>query len=113
MAEPWVLKRLGLRYTVVLGAFLMLLGNSIKSVEGPFNLVVGFVCVGLSQPLFQCTPALVSANWFSQSERTMATGVMLNANQIGIGASYFLSNCFVYSVDDIMPWFRFLNAISA
>lgn len=94
--EPILLSRLGLRRTVLFGALLLMIGSIVKSGgmppiiqanltkgEGEWRVYVGFFLVGLSQPLYQCTPALLSASWFPEEERTMATGVALNANQLG------------------------------
>ena len=77
-SEPAILGRLGLRRTVVFGALLLMLGSFVKSGGGPFmgsigegdgwRVYLGFFLVGLSQPLYQCTPALLSASWFPESE---------------------------------------------
>ena len=96
--EPVVLSRLGLRRTIVLGALLLMMGSVIKSGgqpsfvnstlqdgQGEWRVYLGFFLVGLSQPLYQCTPALLSASWFPENERTLATGIALNSNQVGIG----------------------------
>jgi hypothetical protein len=81
--EPWILSRLGLRRTVVLGAFANMIGNLVKSgglpplpllsfptltsgLYGTYALYLGFFLVGFAQPLFQCTPALLSASWFPE-----------------------------------------------
>ena len=89
--EPIVLACLGLRCTIVFGAFLLMLRNIIKSggipgltntaVEGEqrWRIYSGFLLVGISQPLYQCTPALLSSSWFADKERTLAAGVALNA----------------------------------
>jgi len=100
--EPIILSRLGLRRTVVFGALLLMIGSIVKSGgmppiiqaelekgHGEWRVYLGFFLVGLSQPLYQCTPALLSASWFPERERTMATGVALNANQLG----YVLDLC--------------------
>lgn len=86
--EPIILGRLGLRRTVVFGSLLLMLGSIVKSGglpllmpstlekgHGEWRVYVGFFLVGLSQPLYQCTPALLSASWFPEKERTLATGV--------------------------------------
>jgi hypothetical protein len=103
--EPAILGRLGLRRTVLFEAMLLMVGSIVKSggLRGIFmnatmelpeevleeeeanktwRLYLGFFLVGLSQPLYQCTPALLSASWLPENKRTMATGVALNSNQI-------------------------------
>jgi FLVCR family feline leukemia virus subgroup C receptor-related protein len=38
--------------------------------------------VGAAQPFFQCTPPLLSATWFGTKERSLATAVAINFNQV-------------------------------
>ena len=120
--EPMILGRLGLRKTVVFGALLLMLGSIVKSGGTPFlgplcendawRVYVGFFLVGLSQPLYQCTPALLSASWFPTDERTIATGVALNSNQLGIGCAFVFGSQLVTKVDDIVPYFQLLSFVS-
>ena len=123
--EPMLLARLGLRRTVLLGALLLTIGSITKSGGLPpftksdleighaeWSLYMGFFIVGLSQPLYQCTPALLSASWFPEEERTMATGVALNANQLGIGFAFIFGTLLVSEADDIIPYFGLLSQIS-
>eukprot|EP00559_Dactyliosolen_fragilissimus_P007780 CAMPEP_0184862402 /NCGR_PEP_ID=MMETSP0580-20130426/6869_1 /TAXON_ID=1118495 /ORGANISM="Dactyliosolen fragilissimus" /LENGTH=1717 /DNA_ID=CAMNT_0027360257 /DNA_START=401 /DNA_END=5554 /DNA_ORIENTATION=+ len=123
--EPITLHRLGLRKTVVFGAFLLMSGSVVKSGGIPgimgasltagegWRLYVGFFLVGLSQPLYQCTPALLSASWFPQKERTLATGVALNSNQLGIGCAFVFGTMLVESKDDIPAYFGLLSILSS
>ena len=83
-------------------------GNSNET----WRLYSGFFLVGLSQPLYQCTPALLSASWFPENERTMATGVALNSNQLGIGCAFVFGTMLVSSEEDILPYFGLLSLIS-
>eukprot|EP00977_Amphora_coffeiformis_P002621 scaffold491_cov160-Amphora_coffeaeformis.AAC.6 len=123
--EPIILSRLGLRRTVLFGALLLMIGSVIKSGgmppiiqaelkkgEGEWRVYVGFFLVGLSQPLYQCTPALLSGSWFPEKERTMATGVALNANQLGIGFAFIFGTLLVAKSDDIPGYFGLLSLIS-
>jgi len=133
--EPAILGRLGLRRTVVFGAMICMLGSIIKSggmetvltarsmskdqdlleeeaAGEVWRLYVGFFLVGLSQPLYQCTPALLSASWFPENERTMATGVALNSNQLGIGCAFVFGIMLVHTEEDILPYFGLLSAVA-
>lgn len=123
--EPIILSRLGLRRTVVFGALLLMIGSIVKSGglppivqpvltkgQGEWRVYLGFFLVGLSQPLYQCTPALLSASWFPERERTMATGVALNANQLGIGFAFIFGTLLVATSDDIVRYFGLLSTIS-
>ena len=123
--EPIILSRLGLRRTVLFGALLLMIGSIVKSGgmppiihadlrkgQGEWRVYLGFFLVGLSQPLYQCTPALLSASWFPEKERTMATGVALNANQLGIGFAFIFGTLLVATSDDIPGYFGLLSIIS-
>lgn len=123
--EPIILARLGLRKTVLFGALLLMIGSLVKSGGIPpiipsdlrighdeWRLYLGFFLVGLSQPLYQCTPALLSASWFPEKERTMATGVALNANQLGIGCAFIFGTLLVSEADDIPNYFGLLTLLS-
>ena len=94
--------------------------SSVQEADGAFEensgkgwrLYLGFFLVGLSQPLYQCTPALLSASWFPENERTMATGVALNSNQLGIGCAFVFGSMLVATEEDIIPYFGLLSVIS-
>ena len=123
--EPIILSRLGLRRTVLFGALLLMVGSMVKSGGMPpiiqadlekghceLQIYIGFFLVGLSQPLYQCTPALLSASWFPEHERTMATGVALNANQLGIGFAFIFGTLLVANSEDIPSYFGLLSIVS-
>jgi hypothetical protein len=123
--EPIILSRLGLRRTVLFGALLLMMGSIVKSGgmppiiqsslpkgKGEWRVYIGFFLVGLSQPLYQCTPALLSASWFPEAERTMATSVALNANQIGIGFAFIFGTLLVATSDDIPRYFGLLSLMA-
>lgn len=124
-SEPIILSRLGLRRTVLLGSLMLMVGSIIKSGgmppiiqanlekgHGEWRVYLGFFLVGLSQPLYQCTPALLSASWFPEHERTLATGIALNANQIGIGFAFVFGTLLVSESEDIPQYFGLLSLIS-
>lgn len=123
--EPIILSRLGLRRTVLFGSLLLMIGSIVKSGgmppiiqadlkkgQGEWRVYVGFFIVGLSQPLYQCTPALLSASWFPEAERTLATGVALNSNQLGIGFAFIFGTLLVEKSDDIPKYFGLLSIIA-
>ena len=123
--EPIILSRLGLRRTVLFGSLLLMIGSIVKSGgmppiiqaelqkgHGEWRVYLGFFLVGLSQPLYQCTPALLSASWFPERERTLATGVALNSNQLGIGFAFIFGTLLVSDSDDIPKYFGLLSTIS-
>jgi len=53
-------------------------------------LLAGTLMVGAAQPFFQCTPPLLSAQWFASDERATSTAVALNFNQIGIATAFLV-----------------------
>lgn len=127
--EPWILSRLGLRRTIVFGAFCNMVGSLVKSgglppitaltysifhhgMYGKFALYLGFFLVGFAQPLFQCTPALLSASWFPEEERTLATSIALNSNQIGVGCAFIVGALWVQSPSQIVNYFSLLSVFS-
>ena len=123
--EPIFLARIGLRKTIIVGSFLLMLGSMIKSggipwimsrsLEkgyGEWRVYFGFFVVGLSQPLYQCTPALLSSSWFPEKERTLATAMALNSNQLGIGCAFVFGTIFVATSDDIPIYFGLLTFLS-
>jgi MFS family permease len=125
--EPWILGRLGLRRTIVLGAFCNMVGNLVKSgglppilhftnwhhgMPGTYTLYIGFFFVGFANPLFQCTPALLSAAWFPNNERTLATSIMLNSNQLGVGLAFIVGALYVQSPSQIVNYFGLLSLFS-
>lgn len=127
--EPWILGRLGLRRTIVLGAFANMIGSLVKSgglpplpflsfpsltsgLCGTYALYVGFFCCGWAQPLFQCTPALLSASWFPEHERTLATSIALNSNQLGVGFAFIVGALWVKTADQVATYFSLLSFFS-
>ena len=127
--EPWILGRLGLRRTVVLGAFANMIGSLVKSgglpplplvsfpqltsgLYGTYALYMGFFFVGFAQPLFQCTPALLSASWFPEHERTLATSIALNSNQLGVGFAFIVGALWVQTPDQVATYFSLLSFFS-
>ena len=95
-----VSRALGLRRCVVGAAALMAAGCALRSgvaLDGALpaysQILAGTVLVGLSQPFFQCSPPLLSATWFPQKERALATATALNANQLGIAAAFIVGAC--------------------
>ena len=78
LVEPIIVKRYGLRDTIIFGAMLMAIGCILRSglpgypTTSAGVVMLGTVFVGAAQPFFQCTPALLAAEWFGPNERTLA-----------------------------------------
>lgn len=116
--EPWLVSAKGLRFSIVLAATLMFVGSALKMAAVSFGagsaplLMLGNVLVGVSQPFFNITPSSVSMNWFGDSERTVATAISLNANQMGICFSYVVGGSSLKSVDDLDTYFQILTLLA-
>jgi len=115
MMEPFLLSLIGFRGLTVLGSGLLTIGNILKSSLLPKSrtrLFIAFFLTGLSQPMYQCTPTLLSSNWFPETERTMATGVALNSNQLGIGVAFVAGTIFVSRKEFIFQYFNIITIFS-
>jgi hypothetical protein len=55
------------------------------------NVILGTIFVALAQPFVQCTPPLLSAQWFPPQERATATAIALNFNQVGIATAFWVA----------------------
>lgn len=83
--EPMIVRRLGLRSVIVGAAFVMTAGCFLRSgipltgAEPDYlQITAGTILVGAAQPMFQCTPPLLSATWFGADERALSTAVSLS-----------------------------------
>jgi hypothetical protein len=129
LLEPSVVKVCGLRVAVVGGALAMALGCLLRSAAAEvavyeqaylsddddslsldmapgYLVVAGTMLVGAAQPFFQCTPSLLAANWFGESETTLAATLALNSNQLGIALAYAVGAGLVRTDADLALYFR-------
>lgn len=78
----------------------------------PYPLVVvGTLLVGAAQPFFQCTPPLLSAQWFASDERATSTAVALNFNQIGIATAFLVGGAMANSPTGLEQYFGLISVI--
>ena len=78
----------------------------------PYPLVViGTLFVGAAQPFFQCTPPLLSAQWFASDERATSTAVALNFNQIGIATAFLVGGAMANSPTGLEQYFGLISVI--
>lgn len=119
--EPMILRRLGLRRSVLLGALLLMTGNMLKGgTLGSANMekidgrraCLGFIFAGMSGPLYQNTPAILISSWFPSKERRIATDIVMCSNQLGIMFSFIFGSWLVRGNDDVLPYFHSLGLIS-
>lgn len=112
-----IVARYGMQRTMQFAAALMSSGCWLRSGFGllfdspetttlvPFSCVVfGTILVGAAQPFFQCTPPLLSAQWFASDERATSTAIALNFNQIGIATAFLVGGCMATSVEGLQKY---------
>jgi hypothetical protein len=79
----------------------------------PYPLVViGTLMVGAAQPFFQCTPPLLSAQWFGSDERATSTAIALNFNQVGIATAFLVGGAMANSAAGLEQYFGLISVIS-
>mmetsp|Transcript_168860 Transcript_168860/g.542751 ORF Transcript_168860/g.542751 Transcript_168860/m.542751 type:complete len:636 (-) Transcript_168860:218-2125(-) len=120
LLEPFIIKKFGLRIPIVGAAALMAIGCLLRS-GIPFVgdtlpsydvVVAGTMMVAVAQPFFQCTPPLLSATWFAADERSLATAVAINFNQVGIATAFIFGGELARTPDGLKFYFS-LMALSA
>ena len=115
-----VTSRYGLKRVLRAGALTMTIGCLLRAgMPGsttlpPYAVVqLGTVLVGLSQPLFQCTPPLLSQTWFGNKERALSTAVAINFNQVGIAMAFLTGGFIVHESTDLPLYLGSITAVSA
>ena len=83
--------------------------TKLESIE---NVVLGTTLVAVAQPFFQCTPPLLSAQWFASSERATSTAVALNFNQVGIATAFLVGGAMATSTIGISNYFGLMSICS-
>ncbi|KAL9188339.1 hypothetical protein ACHAXT_006717 [Thalassiosira profunda] len=66
-------------------------------------LVTGTLLVGMAQPFFQCTPPLLSEQWFASNERATSSAVALNFNQVGIAVAFIVAGSMFQNLPPVPP----------
>ncbi|KAM9795598.1 solute carrier family 49 member A3 [Neosynchiropus ocellatus] len=84
----WMLETLGLRFTLILGAWLNMFGGFVRfigAVWPSFPVVMSGQTVGaLAQPLIVFTPTKLAAHWFPDHQRATANMIASMSNPLGI-----------------------------
>ena len=118
--EPMVLRRMGLRQTVLLGALLLMMGNILNGASSGTSEIgfdgrrayLGFILAGLSGPLYRNTASVLITIWFPPTERRIATDVILCSNQLGIMGSFVFGHWLVRTSEDVLPYLHSLSVMS-
>ena len=74
-------------------------------------ILVGTLMVGAAQPFFQCTPPLLSAQWFASNERATSTAIALNFNQVGIATAFLVGGKMASVLDGIRWYFALISLL--
>lgn len=118
--EPYLVRKFGLRVPIVAAASLMAVGCMLRS-GVPFVgeqlptyavVVAGTMLVAVAQPFFQCTPPLLSATWFAPNERSLATAVAINFNQVGIATAFIVGGELGGSEGGLKEYFGLITVAS-
>eukprot|EP00571_Detonula_confervacea_P005106 CAMPEP_0172324754 /NCGR_PEP_ID=MMETSP1058-20130122/52178_1 /TAXON_ID=83371 /ORGANISM="Detonula confervacea, Strain CCMP 353" /LENGTH=555 /DNA_ID=CAMNT_0013041119 /DNA_START=67 /DNA_END=1734 /DNA_ORIENTATION=+ len=75
-------------------------------------IMTGTLMVGMAQPFFQCTPPLLSAQWFASNERATSSAIALNFNQVGIAAAFVVGGFMADGNDGLMRYFALIATAS-
>ncbi|KAM4855001.1 solute carrier family 49 member A3 [Thomomys bottae] len=109
IAAIWVLDSMGLRWAIILGAWLNLAGSVLRALPGlasgipnPFAfLMSGQSLCALAQTLVIFSPAKLAALWFPEHQRATANMIGTMSNPLGILMANVLSPALVKKAEDI------------
>ncbi|CAL8389219.1 unnamed protein product [Gadus morhua 'NCC'] len=105
----WLMDNKGLRVSLLLSAFLMLLGSALRSVPLEEELLRrwlihgGQLLNGLAGPTVMSAGPLLSTTWFAPDQRATATAVATLVPYLGSAASFLLGPLLVPAPNDSMP----------
>lgn len=110
----WAIEKNGLRFGVVAGSILNM-GGALIRVGGAdphafWLTFLGQVVLGCAQVFILEVPPTLSANWFGQSQRSLATAIGLLSNQLGVGLGFILAPFIVHHKQDL-PRLLYLEAV--
>jgi FLVCR family MFS transporter 7 len=109
----WLMDKKGLRWGVLLGAFLQALGATVRYVAGAIDVspateayltLLGQVIASVAMPFMVNSPPVLSANWFPPSLRATSTSIAVNANAMGTAVVYLTAPFIVHSSDEVVDW---------
>lgn len=100
----YAIDTLGPRFGIITGVVLTLIGMWVKCLINAefYMIIVGQIIAAIGQPFLMNAPAKVSAYWFSDNGRAIATTVASIANPIGVAIGFVLPTFFVDD-DDKLP----------
>ncbi|KAJ8025986.1 Solute carrier family 49 member A3 [Holothuria leucospilota] len=106
----WVMDNLGIRVTILFGAWSNFIGIGIRCLSGIAGLsesarfpvvMVGQTIAALAQPFLLFVPTKLAALWFAENQRAIANAIGSMSNPFGILLSFLLSALLVSEPNDI------------
>jgi FLVCR family MFS transporter 7 len=96
----WLINKKGLRYSLVIGAFLNMLGGVIRAVgdfmedsESRFGILfLGQFIAAAAQPVILSCPTVLAAQWFGENERAIANMIGSVSNPVGVAVGTVVSS---------------------
>ena len=103
----YALDKGGLRFGVIFGVFLTVIGMWIKcAVNKSFVYVyVGQIIAAIGQPFLLCAPAKLAAYWYGQDERVIAVTIGTAFQPVGVAIGYVIPSFFV-TEEDSLPEYK-------
>ncbi|EDQ87906.1 uncharacterized protein MONBRDRAFT_9679 [Monosiga brevicollis MX1] len=108
-AGTYVLNTFGLRYSMILSAFLNAAGTVVRYggdyAQAPHSklaaVFAGQAITAMAQPVFLDSPTLLAAQWFGESERAVANTLASVANPLGMAVASALTPAIVSKPADM------------
>eukprot|EP01119_Soliformovum_irregulare_P011933 TRINITY_DN3057_c0_g2_i1.p1 TRINITY_DN3057_c0_g2~~TRINITY_DN3057_c0_g2_i1.p1 ORF type:complete len:486 (+),score=149.16 TRINITY_DN3057_c0_g2_i1:29-1486(+) len=103
LPSSWCLDRKGLRFGLIIGSSLTIIGAAIRPFgQWGFGLVFfGQAICGIGQPFLLSAAPKLAQNWFPDHQRALATTIASVANPLGTGLGFLLPPLLVSSPSDI------------
>ncbi|MBN3306541.1 DIRC2 protein, partial [Amia calva] len=105
----WLMDKKGLRVSLLLSAFLMVVGTAMRSIP-LHDLTVkkwlihgGQLLNGLAGPTIMSAPPLLSTTWFAPDQRATATAVASLVNYLGAAGSFLIGPLVVPAPNETQP----------
>lgn len=108
--QPEILKKIGLKNSIIVGCLLMATGTLLRSgIYFVFNtsfltIQIGTIFCGMAQPFFQNTPGLFVSNWFPLNERTKALAFLISSTSVGAALSFLIGTSTVKYPEEAVPY---------
>ena len=97
----YILDTYGCRVGVTIGTVLTFVGMWVKCLvnQSLWVCIVGQMIAAIGQPFLTNAPAKVSAHWFSEKGRVIATTIATVSNPIGVAVGFVIPAFFVNDSD--------------